>query len=210
MILKPIAQAMKAATLIPPALSKFAVPMTSSSSLHPILATIRGGAAAAAVVDLERVSLRLDGLDTYAVIASIVLGAVMDVYGSCETKNLSSRKEKVAQYIHAVSVTASVACGIYVIMVFSLFNLYAKTALGTGADDVYLQLLRETTKMRRIGFEAFVMSLVTFEIALVANFFLNFKGKARWIFSGLCALGTLFCFREWHFVMNCASKYIFT
>jgi hypothetical protein len=182
--------------------------MMKASSLHsPVAILIRGGAEAA--LDLERVNLRLAGLDTYAVLAAIILGAIMDVYRSCQTSKLSQRQERIAQYFHAFSTLVSVLSSLYVIMVFSLFNLYAKTAIGTGADNIYLKLLDATSSMRILGFEAFVLSLVTFEFALVANVFLNFKGRARWIFSSLCALGTAWCLRDWNFVVLCASKYIF-
>jgi hypothetical protein len=213
MILKPIllARAMTSA-ILPTAISSIAklatTPPAATSVLHrSVIATLRGGAAT--VVDLERASLRLEGLDSYAVIASIVLGAVMNVYQSCPKKNLTQRQEKVAQWVHALSTATSTLCGLYVIMVFSLFNLYAKTALGTGADHVYLQLLEATTAMRRMGFQAFILLLVNFEVALVANLFLNFKGRARWLFSGCCAVGTVICLKEWMFVMKCASKCIF-
>jgi hypothetical protein len=214
MILKPICWALKAA-LVPTAVSSLSrltttlAPSTMmiSSSLNPVAMTIRGGAEAA--LNLDRVNLRLGGLDSYAVLAAIVLKSVMEVYQSCQTSKLSQRQERIAQYVHAFSTVASVLSSLYVIMVFSLFNLYAKTAIGTGADHIYLKLLDATSSMRMLGFEAFVLSLVTFEFALVANVFLNFKGRARWLFSSLCALGKAWCLRDWNFVMHCASKHIF-
>lgn len=180
-----------------------------NDSLVPQLVSIRGGAGAIDL-DLERVSLRLDGLESYSVIASILLWAVLHVYQSCERKSKCARGvERIAQYVHATSSTLSILFGMYVITVFSLFSLYAKMALGRGADDVYLDLMQKTGAVRYMGFKAFMWSLITFEIALVANFFLSFKGKARWIFSTACAAGTWICYGEWQTIIACASEYIF-
>lgn len=213
MILKGIPWAMKASH-IPIAVSKLATataaPILNASPLHPatIVATIRGGAKAA-VLDMDRVTLRLDGLDSYAVLAAIVLGAAMDVYGSVEARKYSLRRERIARHVHGFGVLTSVLSSVYVVMVFSLFNFYAKTAIGIGADNVYFKLLDATSRMRVHGFEAFLLSLVGFEFALIANIFLNSKGRARWVFSILCAIGTAFSIKDWGFVVRCATKYIF-
>jgi hypothetical protein len=44
------------------------------------LATLRGGAGNGNLVDLERVDLRLNSLEEYCVIASIMLGAVIGTF----------------------------------------------------------------------------------------------------------------------------------
>jgi hypothetical protein len=192
------------------AVAASAVEKSSQHSLTSAITGIRGGAAAATVVDLTRFALRMDSLDDYAMMASLVLGAVMDCYGSCPKKGLTKRNEKFAKVVHATSTIVSVLCGLYVVMTFTLFNTYAKTALGTGADQVYLQLFEATAGIRLQGFRAFLTCLVAFEFALVANFFLTFEGRSRWVYSSLCAMGTAFCFKEWFFIVTCATQHIFT
>jgi hypothetical protein len=191
--------------------SRSVVPMfdvvgTTANSVGAL--ALRGGAGDA-TLDLERVTLRLEGLDTYTVICAIVLSAIMDVYSGCETKKFSSRSERIAQYVHAFCTTTSVLSTLYVIVLFSLLTLYAKTAVGMNADEVYLKLLVDTSTYRYVGFQAFVISLGAFEFAFVVNIFLNFRGRLRWLFSGMAAIGTVLCVKEWMVVFRCASTYIF-
>jgi hypothetical protein len=205
MLLSPIANHLLISTTVP----SVAAVTASQHGLSLAIAGIRGGAAAATVVDLTRAALRMDGLDDYVMVASLVLGAVMDSYGSCPKKGLTKRKEKFAKVVHATSSIVSFLCGLYVVTTFTLFNTYAKTALGTGADQAYLQLFEATAGIRLQSFRAFLVCLVAFEFSLVANFFLTFKGRSRWVYSSLCAMGTAFCLKEWFFIVACATKYIF-
>jgi hypothetical protein len=186
-----------------------AVGTTAQHGLVSAITGIRGGAAAATVVDMTRAALRMDSLDEYAMVASIVLGAVINCYGSCPKKGLMKREEQFAKVVHITSTMVSFLCGLYVITTFTLFNTYARTALGTGADQVYLQLYEATGGIRLQSFRAFLMCLVAFEFALVANIFLTLKGRCRWVYSSLCAMGTAFCLKEWLFIVACATKHIF-
>jgi hypothetical protein len=52
----------------------------SSSPSMNALVKLRGGAATGNLVDLERVDLRLNSLEEYCVIASIILGAVIGMF----------------------------------------------------------------------------------------------------------------------------------
>jgi hypothetical protein len=178
------------------------------STAASAVSTLRGGAAAAAV-DLTRAALRIDSLHAYTVVSSIVLGAVIDVYTSCPKKNHTKRSDKIAVCIHAIFTSISFLAGLYVILLFSLFNMYANAALGDGFDQAYLDLLRLTASIRLQGFRGFLLCLISFETALIANIFLNFQGRARWIFSGLAALGAILSLKEWSFIVRFASEIIF-
>ena len=192
------------------AVAASAVGTTSQFGLGSAITGIRGGAAAATAVDLTRAALRMDTFDDYAMVASIFLGAVMDCYGSCPKKGLTERNEQLANFVNCTSSIVSFLCALYVVMTFTLFSTYAKTALGTGADQVYLQIFEATAVIRLQGFRAFLTCLVAFEFALISNFYLTFKGRSRWVYSSLCAIGTAFCLKEWFFIVACATKYIFT
>lgn len=215
MLLSPMANSMKhllISTTVP-SVATVAASAVGTASQHGLVSAItgiRGGAAAATVVDLTRAAFRMDSLDDYAMVASIVLGAVMDCYGSCPKTGLTERKEQFVKVFFATSTIASFLCGLYVVTTFTLFSTYAKTALGTGADQVYLQLFEATARIRIQGFRAFLMCLVGFEFAMGANFFLTFKGRSRWVYSSLWAMGTAFCLKEWFFIVACATKHIFT
>jgi hypothetical protein len=200
-----------ARSLVPCSISLIGDVVRVSTTNSAALLAVRGGGQGDqyGTLDLERVTLRLDGLDTYTVICAIVLSAIMDVYTGCETKKFSSHSERIAQYVHSFCSTTSVVCALYVIVLFSLLTLYAKTAVGTNADDAYLKLLVDTSKYRYLGFQAFVISLAAFECAYVVNIFLNFRGRQRWLFSCMAAIGTVLCLKEWIFVIHCASTCIF-
>ena len=184
---------------------------TELSSSFSMINSIRGGAGVEHIsVDLEKAGIRLQSLDEYAVIASILLGAVIDVYISVDTRDRTERKDRLATYVHAVGTTVSFMSGMYAILLFSLVSLYAKTALGTGNDAAYLSLLDTTAALRYSGFQAFVLCLVSFEVALVANVFLTFQGPSRWIYSVACAISTIVCLRRFKEIIMLATRYIFS
>ena len=202
----------------------------------------RGGAAAIfgnggrEVVDLERAGLRLESLEEYTVIASILIGVVIDCYIDCPNRyqrrgnnddhtsiginnnhSISTKIERGAQYIHAISSTVSFFAGLFVVLAFSIFLRYAQSALGIGEDAAYAQLLKETGKVRFEGFKAFVLCLIGFLVSFTMNVYLTFSNDneanygrySKYIYTTLFFVGSIWCLKEWFFVLAMASKHIF-
>ena len=147
--------------------------------------------------------------DEYQLICLIFLPA--DIYGDTprdEGKSFS-KIERLAQSLHAIFVCLGFLAATYTTIVFTLFGLYAKTALGTGDDAAYLELLKATSDIRLRGFQAFLVCLVSFNVSVMMNMFLNNHGKIRWIIATMGALGTGISLFHFKYIINMATKIIF-
>jgi hypothetical protein len=118
--------------------------------------------------------------------------------------------ERVAQSIHGICVCIGFLAAVYTTVVFSLFGLYAKTALGTGDDQGYLKLLEATSSIRLRGFQSFLVCLMSFNTSFLMNLFLNHRGKTRWIICALAVVGTGISASHFRFIINTASEIIFS
>jgi hypothetical protein len=87
--------------------------------------------------------------------------------------------------------------------------LYAKTALGTGDDTGYLQLLGATGMIRFRGFQSFLLCLFSFNMAFIMNLILNYVGFTRWIILAIAVSGTIFSLTQFQFIISTAGNFIF-
>jgi hypothetical protein len=133
-----------------------------------------------------------------------------DIYGDTpKDKGDSTPVERAVQSVHGVCICIGFLAAVYTTVVFSLFGLYAKTALGTGDDKGYLQLLEATSAIRLRGFQSFLLCLLSFNTSFLMNLFLNHKGKTRWVIFGLAVVGTAISLSHFRFIINTASQIIF-
>lgn len=120
---------------------------------------------------IERVGLRLAGLDSYATLTSLTAGL--------STLNLSDLSlvfaddaphpthEKVAILVSLVLQTLTISLGLHATLVFSMTSLYAKTAIGGGHDDAYSTFMKATGAVRTRGFQSFLWTFITFGLNLI-------------------------------------------
>jgi hypothetical protein len=176
-------------------------------SSTPIL--LRGGQV---TVDLARTQLRLDSLNSYAIITALLMSAALNLYSSTpkHIEGGGRSKENIATKIFVISAGLSIICGAYTTVVFSLLSLYSKTALGLGQDARFLEFFAATTISRRRAFHSFLMALLSFEVCFVASLFLNYNGKVRWSVLVLATAAAILSWCHWQTVINIAGKLLFT
>jgi hypothetical protein len=116
----------------------------------------------------------------------------------------------IIKMIFMVSTVISISAGSYTTVVFTLLGLYAKTALGLGRDGPFLEFFELTTPFRKLAFDAFVVSLVSFQISFVTSLYLSYDKKLRWWSSGLASVLALFCFWQWGMIIKIASRLLFS
>jgi hypothetical protein len=133
-----------------------------------------------------------------------------DIYGDTPKEDSdSTRVERVAHSIHGICVCLGFLAAVYTTVVFSLFGLYAKTALGTGDDTGYLKLLEATSSIRLRGFHSFLLCILSFNTSFIMNMFLSHRGITRWIICSLAIVGTGISMSHYGFIMRTASQIIF-
>ena len=175
----------------------------------------RGGGKA--VLDINRVMIRLEGLSSYGVISALIMNAALQLFsGTSKTlskeasTNINKRGVNVAKIVFMVSVISSILAGSYSTVVFSLLGLYSKTALGMGRDENFIRFFKGTAGIRQNGFDAFVVALVSFEISFVTSLCINYDEKLRWWATGLAGVAALVSFWHWSQILRVASKLLFS
>ena len=115
----------------------------------------------------------------------------------------------VAADMFCICVVFSVLCGSYTTIVFGLFSILTKTALGRGYDHQFLQFWSQSASLRESGFESFLCSLVTFEVSFVLSLFLKFKGRRQKLLVIIASIILLLSIRRWTTLLTLASKLLF-
>lgn len=193
------------------------------ASMIPWVALRAGGTDA---LNLQRVEIRLEGLQSYGVVTALLMNAVLGLY-SMTPKDLKpgdTRVNNIAKAVFTLFCIFSVVSGTYTTVVFSLLSLYSKSAIGVGQDRAYLEFLRATAMFRKIAFDTFLICLLTFKLSFVLALFLTLTPPAdvdgdifgmrimnygRWVFTGLALLGSVASWYHWQIIIDIAGGLLF-
>lgn len=194
----------------------FAKSAVTKNAFLQLVAGMRGGSQEpSATIDpsnLDRINLRLEGLSEYSVIATLLVNACMSLFlSSAKNLELGEKEQgiKFAKFTFCASTLISIIAGAYSAVVFTLLGLYSKTALGMGHDHQFLDFFTETTMIRKYAFEAFVVSLITFELSFVSSLYFTYRGTLKWFAVGLSSLLALISFHHWGMIIRVASKLLY-
>ena len=122
---------------------------------------------------LDRKTVRLDGLEVYAVVSAVTAGTLVAVFDSYHPGDIvdlvSSGRflEALMSIIFLVTGSVGIVCGLHCIFVFSLITMYGRTALGMERDDALEVFFGGTGLQRYHGFKTFVGSLYALMCELI-------------------------------------------
>ena len=141
----------------------------------------------AALADVGRMRIRLEGYGSYSVVAALVLNAALRLLTSTDLdlnklapKGKIAPGDRVLQFAFLSSIAVCVFGGAYVSLVYALCGAYAKTALGYGLDQQAATFLALTRSYRYNGFFAFVAMLVGFVFSFpLSIYFKVLKQEAK-------------------------------
>ena len=191
----------------------------ATSMIGTFLNSIRGGGGTASsnlAFDLGRARIRLEGLQMYCTIASLIMNAALDLYSSTpknqkeDPKKLLDRVENWVKILFACNTIATVVMGSYSCIVFVLLGLYSKTALGMGLDDKFLQFFQETHYIRESAFHTFIWGLLSFQGSFICSLFLNYSGWMRWFVLAISSIASLFSIYKWNEILSIAGKILYS
>lgn len=177
-----------------------------------------GSPSAAALADnaaftsdqLDRVKVRLEGLGTYAMISALLIGGMLGLFFNTPKTVVEGQiLDNAVIALFYASSTLSLLSSLYVTLVFSLVGLYSKTALGLGKDAQYLKFIDATRRQRNYAYDAFLLSIASFQSSFVMTLFLLLPGPARWVAAAATAVLLAFSFRSVQSVLNAAASLIF-
>mmetsp|Transcript_15703 Transcript_15703/g.21819 ORF Transcript_15703/g.21819 Transcript_15703/m.21819 type:complete len:218 (+) Transcript_15703:183-836(+) len=177
---------------------------------------LRGGdatVAADAVLDLNRVRIRLEGLSSYGVISSLLMNATLGIFGMTREKIIKKEDSTVDRTVKTIFlslVSLSIITGFYTTIVFTLLVLYSKTALGMANDDAFLKFFSQTAHARQTGFQSFIVSLVSFTASFCLSLIINYEGPIRWYASSLSALLAILSMVSWSKLISFGGEIVFS
>ena len=131
---------------------------------------------------LERASLRLDGLEVYALVGALQAGtsvAMMQEVTIGGNGEDGYYFDTILQASFLLCGTAATLGGIYATIMFALCSLYGKTALGMNRDDMYEYFMKKTGPYRMRAFNAFTTSLLLFCFQVVMLFGMKVSGRLK-------------------------------
>mmetsp|Transcript_27629 Transcript_27629/g.91410 ORF Transcript_27629/g.91410 Transcript_27629/m.91410 type:complete len:286 (+) Transcript_27629:89-946(+) len=141
----------------------------------------------------DRVALRLDGLEMYALIMSLVTGDAINAIELVRADQLADLAPPL-RWAYAASAPPTAPSGLYAIIIFALCSMYAKTALGYHRDEAMVIFMHDTAAYRQRAFYAFLASMSSFSVTILVVRLSNFPGRLGELVV-LCGLGTVGC---WH------------
>jgi hypothetical protein len=199
---------------------------TSSSPQQPLNTPI---------FDMERMKIRLDGLSQYAVICALLLNVCLNIYFNTmkylendfstiqsEVRQKHStffayyisqfrdRGMKFVKVIFMFSSIFSIISSAYTAVVFTLLGLYSKAALGMGCDANFLLFFDTTQKWRESAFDAFVISLMNFEVSFLSSLIIAYKGQYRLVIIVITALCLSYSFYHWLSIITIAGRLLYS
>jgi len=187
---------------------------TSMRLLSSCLSTalVLSGGGKQEVMDIHRFKLRLDGLNSYSVITTLIINASMRLYSATpkrfdEYTSGNPRTDNIIKVLFSLLVTISILSGSYTTIVFSLMELYSKRALGRGGvmDAACLHFFDETQPIREWAYDTWILSLVSFQASFVLSLILNHDDTFRWILASLGTVAAVLCWWKWSTVMTMAA-----
>lgn len=135
----------------------FVTTVSDSSSLSP-------EATAATQFDgdkITRISMRLDGMDHWSLLAALVTGFSMQLISSVTLSDFTESSLLLPQVLFVFFGMVATISAFYATMVFGLCNLYGRTALGLQKDTGYLRFITNTAVFRENAFVALLTSIAS-------------------------------------------------
>ena len=160
---------------------------------------------------IDRAKIRLEGLSSYAVIAVLLMNSALRLYTAIPKKITSkdskdyNKIENIATWAFSFFSVLSIVTGTNTAIIYSLLNLYSKTALGMGKDAAFIEFFASTADLRTCGFQSMVVSLISFQVSIVFSVFLYFKDKSRYILTFSSGIASFLSIMIWNAVIQKGS-----
>jgi len=160
--------------------------------------------------NLDRVNLRLSGMDTYAIVASVLLQVIVGLYGSIPVPDKDAPRKKHLMFEAQMALlTIAVLCSTFTMVIFLLNKVYCATALGMWKDVSYETFLVKTGKIRVDAFWSLILALSCFLGAFAINVLNSINSRRGIIIGVIAVLGAGYMLKELNGMMDIAKIYVF-
>jgi hypothetical protein len=139
---------------------------------------------AAGQLSVERATVRLDGLEVYAVVSALTSATLYQGFDAFTPHSWDDAHliELLGDGIFFLSSSLGVVAGLHATLVFSLMTVYGRTAIGMARDDALGAFMTSTGMVRYRGFQSFLCSIYAFLIQVVCMITSKAPDKTRLLF----------------------------
>jgi hypothetical protein len=157
---------------------------------------------------INRISLRLDGFESYSVLGALVLGFALNNITAVSGDDFVGVPWLFTFLFVVICVITSFA-SMYTLMVFALCSLYGKTSLGIKNDAGYTKFIQQTAPFREWAFINFMVSLMGTCISVLYLLILKTPSQGL-IASPICAACIYFGQKHVRSMIKIASATVFS
>lgn len=165
--------------------------------------------------NLERANMRITGMETYAIVAAVLLQVILGIYGSISEPQADDPRikypllQRIVFEAQMVLLMVAVLCSTYTMVMFLLIKIYTVTALGMHHDVAYEVFTLSTARFRSHAFWALITSIITFLMAFALNLYTKVKGNRGIALSAVTLAFVGLLLREGASVLLAADDHIF-
>lgn len=165
--------------------------------------------------NLDRANLRITGMETYSIIAAVLLQVILGLYSSIERPDENDPRvmyPRLQMFVFEIQMTllmVAVLCSTYTMVMFLMIKVYSVTALGLHLDVAHEGFILATQRSRAGAFWSLIAATCSFLVAFALNLYSKVKGNKGLglSFLAMCFLAALF--REGMKVLSSADAHIF-
>jgi len=166
--------------------------------------------------NLERANLRITAIDTYALVAAILLQVILGLYTASpepakdDPRIKYPRLQRVNFELQMLCLMVSVLCSTYTMVTFLLCKIYTVTALSVYKDVAFDLFTRATGPLRIKAFWSLIYSLVLFLAAFCLSLYTRVKGNRGLILCVVAGVVLVPLIQDWRLIFQLASKHIYS
>lgn len=161
--------------------------------------------------NLDRANLRISGMDTYALIAAVLLQVLLGLYGAIGDPDRDAPlSQKLMFEVKMFLLVAAVLSSSFTMVMFLLNKIYSVTALAMHKDVAYRAFQRATSHLRVGAFWSLILSIVSFILSFTLHVLTRIESKRRRFFYVITLVSVSWMLWQWWEIIVLANKHIFS
>jgi len=164
--------------------------------------------------NMDRANLRINGMDTYALVAAVLLQVILGLYAAVPEPAADDPRikyyllQRASFELQMFFLMAATICSTYTMVTFLICKIYAVMALGSYKDVAYETFQFETRSYRIKGFWCLVYSLVFLLIAFSMNLYTRIKGHRGLIMAAVTMIVLAPMLEDWRHILDAAELHV--
>eukprot|EP00928_Gymnodinium_smaydae_P022902 TRINITY_DN19094_c0_g2_i1.p1 TRINITY_DN19094_c0_g2~~TRINITY_DN19094_c0_g2_i1.p1 ORF type:complete len:339 (-),score=48.71 TRINITY_DN19094_c0_g2_i1:94-1110(-) len=158
---------------------------------------------------LERISFRLDGMESFSVLGALVAGFSLQLLSSVCLADFEGPYMWFMALPFSLSGVVATAGALYSTIIFALCGLYGKACLGLQKDGSYIAFITKSASYREWGFVGLLHSLRGIMLCLLCMLFLKIPTGAAVVCTVCVGVLGFFANRHIQEVMSLATEHVY-